>query len=276
MVWGSFKKIGSSVLPGAGAGEAILNQGGLRAWRVAQSFHAAGAVQDPFSKISQVRLAGGGGGAVKALGGFDKSRHSVPDAVNAATTGFLARLCAAELAEEAEGMFQRARSALGYKRAGITLEVGPGSATLTTKDFCWELGYALEERDPSRYTLARSLHGLHSAELVRLEAFNTLFAGQFDAVVFELARGVRVEAVIDAVEALDREVETALAVAYPSDCSRCELTVPGVAARVECDGATLALRLSRAAAPDECLREFDAVRSAFRLSRDAVLAGLLG
>jgi hypothetical protein len=80
-------------------------------------------VQNPFSKISQVRLAGGGGGAIKALRGFDKSRHSVPDAVNAATTAFLSRLCAAELAEEAEGMFQRARAALGYKRAGITLDV---------------------------------------------------------------------------------------------------------------------------------------------------------
>jgi hypothetical protein len=233
-------------------------------------------VQNPFSKISQVRLAGGGGGAIKALRGFDKSRHSVPDAVNAATTAFLARLCAAELAEEAEGMFQRARAALGYKRAGITLDVAPGSATLTTKDFCWELTYALDEREPARYTLVRALHGLHSADLLQLEAFNTLFSGQFDAVVFELARGLRVEALIDAVESLDPEAEGAIAVAYPSDCSRCELAVPGVAARVECDGATLALRLPRAAAPDECLREFEAVRSAFSLSRDAVLAGLLG
>ena len=233
-------------------------------------------MQDPFSKISQVRLAGGAGGAVKALRGYDKSRHSVPDAVNAATTAFLARLCAAELAEEAEGMFQRARAALGYKRAGIALEIGPGAATLTTKDFCWELSYSLEEREPARYALVRSLHGLRSADLVRLETFNTLFAGQFDAVVFELARGVRVEALIDAVEALDPGAEGALTVAYPSDCSRCELTVPGVAARLECDGASLTLRLPRAAAPDECLREFDAVRSAFRLSRDAVLAGLLG
>lgn len=195
-----------------------------------------------------MRLAGGAGGAVKALRGFDKSRHSVPDAVNAATSAFLARLCAAELMEEAEGMFQRARSALGYKRAGITLEVGPASATLTTKDFCWELTYALEERDPARYLLARSLHGLHSSDLLQLAAFNTLFTAQFDAVVFELARGVRVEAVVDAVEALDPAAEGALAVTYPSDCSRCELTVPGVAARVECDGATLALRLPRAVA----------------------------
>lgn len=229
-----------------------------------------------FSKISQVRLTGGASGAVKALRGFDKSRHSVPDAVNAATGAFLARLCAAELAEEAEAMFQRARSALGYKRAGISLDVGAGVAVLTTKDFCWELAYALEPGDPSRWVLTRSLHGLRSGDLVRLAAFNELFAAQFDAVVFDLARGVRVEAVIDAVEALDAEAEGALSVEYPSDCSRCVLSAPSVTARVECDGATVAMRLSRAGSPAECFAEFEALREAFRLSKDAVLAGLIG
>lgn len=232
-------------------------------------------MEAPCSKISQVRLSGRSGGAVKSLRAYDKSRHSVPDAVNAATSGFLARLCASELAEEAEGMFQRARTRLGYKRAGISLELGPGQATLITKDFCWELVYALEPAEPARYALTRCLHSVRSGDVVRLAEFNEVFAGQFDAVVFDLARGVRVEAVIDAVEALDPEAEAPLSVEYPSDCSRCTLAVPGVAALVECDGASLALRLPRATSPEVCLREFEAVRSAFRLSRDGVLAGLL-
>jgi hypothetical protein len=229
-----------------------------------------------FSKISQVRLSGGASGAVKTLRGFDKSRHNVPDAVNAATQAFLARLCAAELAEEAEAMFQRARAALGYKRAGISLDVGAAIATLTTKDFCWELAYALEPTDPARHLTTRTLHSLRSAELVRLPEFDGLFARQFDAVIFDLVRGVRVEAVVDAVEALDPEAEGALRVDYPSDCSRCVLTAPGVTARVECDGATLAMRFARAGSPAECLEEFAALREAFRLSKDATLAGLIG
>jgi hypothetical protein len=232
-------------------------------------------MKSPFSKISQVRLGGGGGGgAVKALKAFDKSRHKLPDAVNAATSGFLAKLCASELTQEAEEMFQRARAALGYKRAGITLEVGAGVATLTTKDFCWELTYALEAADPARYEVTRSLHSLRNGDLVQLAEFNTLFAAQFDAVVFDLARGVRVEAVIDAVEALADDA--ALHVEYPSDASRCTLTVPGVMARVECDGATLSMNLGRAGSPAECLEAFVAVRAAFKLSRDEVLAGLIG
>ena len=236
----------------------------------------ARSMDSAFSKISQVRLQGGAEGAVKSLRGFDKSRHSVPDAVNATTSGFLARLCAAELAEEAEDMFQRARAAMAYKRKDISLDVGAAQATLTTRDFCWELGYALEPSDPARYMVTRSLQGIRSGELVRLGEFDALFAGQFDSVVFDLARGVRVEAVIDAVEALDPEAEGVLTVDYPSDCSRCVLSAPGVTARVECDGATLAMHFARAGSPAECLAEFAALREAFRLSKDRTLAGLIG
>jgi hypothetical protein len=236
-------------------------------------------MENPFSKISQIRLTGGSGGAIKTLRGFDKSRHTLPDAVNSATTGFLHKLCAPELAEEAEALFQRARAALGYKRAGITLDLAPGLASLVTKDFTWELSYALEAAEPARYAITRGLQNLRSADLVQLPAFDELFAAQFDAVVFDLARGVRVEALVDAIEALDPGLDEpdapSLRVDYPSDCSRCELTVPGVAARVECDGATLALRLPRAGSPAACLAEFEAVRAAFRLSKNAVLAGLL-
>ncbi|TAG32406.1 MAG: hypothetical protein EAZ36_02430, partial [Verrucomicrobia bacterium] len=124
-------------------------------------------MEAPFSKISHVRLTGSSGGAVKSLRAYDKSRHSVPDAVNAATSGFLARLCAPELAEEAEGMFQSARTRLGYKRAGISLDLGAAQATLTTKDFCWELAYALELTEPARFSLTRSLHSLRSGEVAR-------------------------------------------------------------------------------------------------------------
>lgn len=173
-------------------------------------------------------------------------------------------------------MFQRARTAMNYKRKDISLDVGAGQATLTTKDFCWELAYALEAADPARYEITRTLHSLRSPDLVRVPEFDGLFAGQFDAVVFDLARGVRVEALIDAVEALDASEDEGLRVDYPSDCSRCVLTAPGVTARVECDGSSLAMRFERMGSPAECLAEFAALREAFRLSKDRTLAGLIG
>lgn len=233
----------------------------------------------PRSLVSRVSLVGRGGGAVKALGGFKKSHHTVPDAVNAATNGFLAKLCADELAEEGEKFFQQAKSALGYKRAQIALEVTSPTAVLTARDFILELAYALEERDPASYVVTRTLHSLRNAELVEVAEFGALFARQFSAVVFALKKGVKVEAVIDAVEGLeipegDDGVE--VKVDYPSDYQSCTLTVAGVDAAVVCDGATLEMRFQQNGSPKELIAAFAEMRRAFALSKDRALTSLLG
>ena len=236
----------------------------------------AKSAEDPRSFISEVTLVGRGGGAFKTLRGFDKSRHTVPDAVNSATSGFLAKACAAELSEEAEGFFQRARAALGYKRKEISLDVTPPLAVLSAKDFTWELGYELEAADPGRYAITRTLRAIKSGDLLQVTEFNELFAGQFSAIAFGLKKGVRVEAVIDAVEALEAEDDEAvLHVDYPSDYRDCTLTIAGVEAAVVCDGATLEMRFPRNGSPKELVEAFAAVRKAFALTKDRALAGLL-
>jgi hypothetical protein len=223
--------------------------------------------------VSHVSLLGHSAGAVKNLAGFRKPHHTVPDAVNAVTTAFLGKLCAAELAEEGEDYYQRTKEALGYKRADLALEITSPTAVLTAKDFTLEIAYALERDDPSGYRVSRTLHSLRSGELVELEEFDRLFAGAFSTVVFTLAKGIKVEAVIDAVEALP--AGEVLRVSYPSDCRQCVLTVEGVAAEVVCDGATLEMRFPRAGSPREMVTGFLAVRSAFALTKSRVLAGLL-
>ena len=223
--------------------------------------------------VSQVSLLGHGAGAVKNLAGFRKPHHTVPDAVNAVTTAFLGKLCATELAAEGEEYYQRAKTALGYKRADLSLEVTSPTAVLTTKDFALEIAYTLEPADPAAYRITRTLHSVRDGGLLRREEFDRLFAGAFSAIVFTLVKGVKVEAVIDAVEA--RPAGDALTVSYPSDCRHCVLAVEGVAAEVVCDGATLEMRFPRAGSPREMIEAFLAVRSAFALTKDAVLAGLL-
>lgn len=239
---------------------------------------AKSAADDPRSFISQVSLVGRGGGAFKTLRGFDKSRHTVPDAVNNATSGFLAKLCAPELAEEAEAFFQNARTALAYKRKDVALDVTSPAAVLSAKDFTLEITYALEASDPASYGITRTLHTIKNGDLLRVAEFNELFAGQFSAIAFALKKGVRVEAVIDAVEGLEAEEgeeAPGLRVDYPSDCRDCTLTVPGIAAAVVCDGATLEMRFEKSGSPRELVEAFAAVRKAFALTKDRALAGLL-
>jgi hypothetical protein len=226
---------------------------------------------NPF--VSRISLVGRGSGLVKNLAGFRKQHHTVPDAVNAATTAFLGKLCTTELAEEAENFFQRSKAALGYRRTDLTLEVVSPAAVLTARDFTFELVYELEKTDPASYVVVRTLHSLRDDELVARPAFNELFATTFTGMVFGLAKGVKVEAVVDAVEA--RGGEDGLAVNYPSDCRHCVLQVDGVAAEVICDGAMLEMRFPKPGSPAELVEAFAAVRSAFALTRNRVLAGLL-
>jgi hypothetical protein len=82
-----------------------------------------------------------------------------------------------------------------------------------------------------------------------------------------------VEAVIDAVEALDKK--SPLKVSYPSDYRHCVLTVEGVDAEVVCDGATLEMRFPKNGSPRELVAAFIKVRAAFALTKNRVLGGLL-
>ena len=99
---------------------------------------------------------------MKTLGGFRKGHHTLPDAANETTNAFLAKICAGELAGEAERLFQDTRTALGYKRRELALETAGGSALLTAKDFTVEIAYALEPADPARYAVTTTLRGLRS------------------------------------------------------------------------------------------------------------------
>ena len=225
---------------------------------------------NPF--IARVSLVGRGSGLVKNLAGFRKQHHTVPDGVNPATVAFFAKLCAPELAEEAEDLFQRARTGFGYKRTELSLDVASPAAVLTARDFTCEIAYALEKANPAAYEVTRTLHSLADGAAVRPE-LNTLFAGAFSGLVFAMVKGVKVEAVIDAVEA--RDTADGLTVTYPSDCRHCVLAVAGVSAEVICDGATLEMRFARSGSPAELIEAFAAVRSAFALSKNKVLAGLL-
>ncbi|WP_438480882.1 hypothetical protein [Oleiharenicola lentus] len=232
---------------------------------------AAGAARNYISHLS---LVGRSQGAVKTLDGFKKQHHTVPDAVNATTSAFLGKLCAGELAEEGEKFYQRAKTLLAYKRTDASLDVATPAATLTTKDFVFEISYALESDDAASYEITRTLHNVRSGEMVDLPEFNELFAGVFSGIVFMLVKGVRVEAVIDAIEG--GQAADGLTVSYPSDCRNCVLKVEGVDAQVICDGATLEMRFPRNGSPAELIASFEVLKAVFALSKNRTLSGMIG
>lgn len=225
--------------------------------------------------LAGVTLKGRTSGAFKQLPGFRKDRHTIPDAVTAATQAFLARLCEPALQGEAEELFQRTRVALAYKRKDLSVDYAPGQASLTAKDFILEIAYELDPEDPASYAVTRILQRVASPEVVVRAEFNAIFGRMFSNVVFALSRGVSVESVIDAVEGLANPEETAaIQVTYPSDCRECLLSVPGVEAQVRCTGHELSMEFPRPGTPQDLLEAFAAVRHAFSLTSHPVLGGL--
>jgi hypothetical protein len=225
----------------------------------------------PSPVVSAISFVGRSGGAIKSLAGFRKPQHSVPDAANAATNGFLAKICASELAADAERLFQDVRTGLDYKRKDVSLSLASPSATLVTKAFLVELHYAVNEADPARYDVTTTMRELHDVTLARTEAFGRIFSGRFSEIEFGLKKGTRVEAVIDAIEALDGE--GGITVDYPSDYRDCTIRVATVDAQVRCTGMSLELVFSRAGSPAELIDAFSEVRDAFQISK--VLSGLI-
>lgn len=225
----------------------------------------------PSSVIAEIAFIQRAGGTVKTLRGFKKSHHTLPDAANATTNAFLGKICADELAAEAEMLFQAVRTGLGYKRKDISLSVASPSAVLTAKDFVVEFQYALEEAEPTRYSVTTTLRALRNLDLARTAEFSTVFAGRFTEISFALRKGARVEAVIDAIESTDDA--NGLAVAYPSDCRDCEISLEGVDAVVRCTASSLEIVFPRGGAPAELIDGFIAIREAFAISK--VLAGLI-
>jgi hypothetical protein len=225
----------------------------------------------PSRIVAGINFIGRGGGAVKDLAGFKKGHHTLPDASNAVTNAFLGKICERELTDEAEKLFQEVRAALDYKRKDLALSVTSPFAMLGAKDFTVEIFYALEEREPARYSVTTTLRGVMKAEITRTEAFARIFAGKFTEISFTLKKGARVDAIIDAIEELDGD--DGLTVTYPSDYRDCTIAVEGVEAVVRCTGASLEIVFPRAAGPAELVDQFAAVREAFRISKG--LSGLI-
>lgn len=226
----------------------------------------------PSSIIAGISFIGRSGGTVKTLGGFKKGHHTLPDAANAATNDFLGKICAGELADRAEALFQQVRSELDYKRKDLSLSLASPCAMLAVKDFTVEIAYALEEADPARYAVTTTLRGLRNADLARTEPFSAIFARAFGEISFELKKGARVEDMVDVIEALDED--SGLTVTYPSDCRECSISVAGLDARVRCTGTTLDIVFPRPGSPSELMTEFATVRAAFGVSRQ--LAAMIG
>jgi len=77
----------------------------------------------------------------------------------------------------------------------------------------------------ARYCLTTEVAGIGNPDVVRSEAFASVFDGRFDRLVFDFAQPADIDEIIDRVEDLDTGQIT---VDYPSDASECTVTIAGL------------------------------------------------
>jgi hypothetical protein len=222
----------------------------------------------PSNIVAEISFIGRGAGQVKALAGFKKGHHTLPDAANAVTQAFLGKICEGELKAHAEKLYQAVRAGLGYRRTELSLQVASPRAILTAKDFDVEIFYELEADAPSRYATTTMLQHLKNAELARTEEFDGIFAAAFTELSFRLKKGASVEAMIDLIEGLGHG--EGLTVNYPSDYRECRISVEGIDAQVRYSGTSLEMIFPRTGSPRELMEGFANVREAFAVSRELV------
>lgn len=220
---------------------------------------------------SSARLAGARAGNVKNLLGFRKGFHRVPNVLpDANYERQFAAICAPNLLELANGLFERLRAARGYKRREISLACDAPSATLTTVDFTVDLLYAPGPEEPGDFQLSYDLHTIRDIAVFADGSLNEVFAGVFNKVALTFASPVDMHDVIDD---LEDAPGGAANLRYPPDCSECFLRLPGFVGEVRVTSRDLEVISPAAAAPAELVRTF--VEASEALAANPTLAKLI-
>ena len=208
----------------------------------------------PSAETRNVHLLGARLGNVKNLLGFRKGFHKVPAVLpDHQFERQFASICAPDLETLAKELFEKLRTARGYKRKEINLNVGAPDATLTTSDFTLDLRYELDPADPGDYRLVYDLHTIRDIAVFADGSLNEVFSGAFNRVSFSFGESIDLENLIDE---LEDAPGGAAALRYPPDCSECTIQLPGFVGNVRVTPRELEVVSPMGASPAELVKTF--------------------
>lgn len=178
-------------------------------------------------------------GRVRNLTHWRKT-FSIPETAGASSRKFVARIAQPDLAADLDSVFEACREHLGYKRRDLDRSAdGDGFGYLRTPDFEYTTTLTLDPEEPSDVVWRREVGQFTDAGFVRGAGFDAVFGKLFDQLVFEFARPVDVEALVDRLE--DRPPKGAK-VKVAGDGASCEVTLAGFSGRVTVDRQSLTVR----------------------------------
>jgi hypothetical protein len=193
---------------------------------------------DP-ARLKRVAFRSESRGRVKDLTHWRKT-FSIPETAGPSSRKFVARIAQPDLAADLDGVFEACREHLGYKRKDLDRSAeADGFGYLRTPDFEYTATVALDPDEPSDVIWRREVGQFADPGFVRGPGFDAVFGKLFDQLVFEFARPVDVEALVDRLE--DRPPKGAK-VKVAGDGASCEVTLAGFSGRVTVDRQALTVR----------------------------------
>ncbi len=165
---------------------------------------------------------------IRALPGFTKSKHRVPDAYDRQSQGFVERLGSQLIRDDLDLTFTRLRDAFGFKRRDLkATDSDEGFGTITTPYFLYSSCVFQSPEDIDEAVWQRDLSQIVAPQFLIEDACNRVFARTFDIVEFSPPAAIDLEKLIDHIEELpDDRVKAD----YDRNISFCNIVVKGSSA----------------------------------------------
>lgn len=218
------------------------------------------ATSNPYSRlIGSVAFWAHESSSVKGLSGFKKG-YAIPDRVNISSQTFVAKLAQEQVSQDLDSVFKQLKSAFKFKRTEIRVtDQGDGTGTIITPYFNYSIGVGQDAENPAKVVWHRTIDSIKDSEQIFSDAFASLFEGIFTTVEFTTPQPVDLDALIDAVEALEDE---RIAIEYDHNATQCVLRIEGIAGEIQVTQNTLRIVHSTPEAPRNLLRSFLAIQTA--------------
>lgn len=205
----------------------------------------------PFgADLLRVKLCGNENGLVRNLPGFVKGRHKEPNEINGYHGRWIKEIAKDLLRQELDAVASRLKKLLKFKRTDIVhASLEGGSGELATRYFDYIIELDQDSRDPREYVVQRRLENFSGCpEVLSRPDFDACFVNAFHSVVLPLSGNLRVEDVIDRIEAIDDP--SLIEVEYDSsDLSRCVVKLPEFQGDIVVTSKELQIRSLSASSP---------------------------
>ncbi|WP_409415729.1 caspase domain-containing protein [Flavobacterium sp. PS2] len=193
--------------------------------------------------------------SVKSLPGFQKSYHKVPTYVGATPNGFIQELANKIIEDEISYLSESLKKELGYKRVEIRPSTDKGSGSIETPDFDYTITITQSESNPSEYVVIRSLENFKNSDIVKNSGFNKVFSRHFNKLTFDLSKSIKIENLIDKVEAL--EENSPITVDYnPSNLNSCKIFIEGLDYEIFVESNSISITTTYETSPEKLINAF--------------------